>query len=113
MVLVGEVTGRPAILIDDMADTCGTLCKAAQILLEHNCSIVYALVVHGIFSGGADTLQRIEQSGIAEIVVTNTVPQGEHRQIVCCDVSAIFAEAIRRMHNGESLSYLFQHLPND
>lgn len=73
MVLVGDVTNRIAILVDDMADTCGTICHAAQKLTEAGASKVYAILTHGIFSGPA--CQRISQATLEALVVTNTIPQ--------------------------------------
>lgn len=115
MVLVGEVNDRPAIIIDDMADTCGTLVLAAQTLKKHNAKAIYAMVVHPIFS--SDAIDKIERSVIHRLVVANTVPLCERarecKKIVVLDVSTIFAEAIRRIHNGESISYLFSHCPGE
>ena len=73
MVLVGDVRNRIAILVDDMADTCGTICHAAQKLTEAGASKVYAILSHGIFSGPA--CQRISQATLEALVVTNTIPQ--------------------------------------
>jgi ribose-phosphate pyrophosphokinase len=75
MVLVGDVTNRIAILVDDMADTCGTFCLAAQKLQEAGAKKVYAICTHGIFSGNATT--RINNSNFEAVVVTNTIPQDE------------------------------------
>lgn len=111
MVLVGHVQGRTCLLVDDMADTCGTLCKAADTLHAHGAREVYALVVHPILSGPA--LQRISESRIKALVVCNTVPMGEATQacgkIHVIGVGGIFAEAIRRSHLGQSMSFLFKH----
>ncbi|XP_074601970.1 phosphoribosyl pyrophosphate synthetase isoform X2 [Brevipalpus obovatus] len=113
MVLVGDVKDRTAILVDDMADTCGTICQAAQKLTEAKASKVYAILTHGVFSGPA--LPRINGASFQSLVVTNTIPQAENMKrcakIQCIDVSMILAEAIRRTHNGESVSYLFSHVP--
>ncbi|VDO76294.1 unnamed protein product [Heligmosomoides polygyrus] len=113
MTLVGNVQGKVAILVDDMADTCGTICMAADKLVEAGADKVYAFCVHGIFSGPA--LQRLNSSKFEAIVVTNTIPQDENMKqcpkIQCIDISMILAEAIRRTHNGESVSYLFSHVP--
>lgn len=113
MTLVGNVEGKVAILVDDMADTCGTICMAADKLVEAGAEKVYAICVHGIFSGPA--LQRLNNSKFEAVVVTNTIPQDENMKqcpkIQCIDISMILAEAIRRTHNGESVSYLFSHVP--
>ena len=113
MVLVGDVTARTAILVDDMADTCGTIVHAAQKLTEAGASKVYAILTHGIFSGPA--IPRINAATFESLVVTNTIPQDSNMRecdkIQCIDVSMILAEAIRRTHNGESVSYLFSNVP--
>jgi len=113
MVLVGDVKERVAILVDDMADTCGTICHAAEKLLDAGAAKVYAICTHGILSGPA--LQRLNRSLFEAMVVTNTVPQENNMRTVnklqCIDVSMMLAEAIRRTHNGESVSYLFSNVP--
>ncbi|TKR92231.1 hypothetical protein L596_006924 [Steinernema carpocapsae] len=113
MTLVGDVKDKVAILIDDMADTCGTICMAADKLVEAGAKSVYAFCVHGVLSGAA--LQRLNKSAFEAVVVTNTIPQEENLKmcpkIKCIDISMILAEAIRRIHNGESLSSLFSHVP--
>ena len=115
MVLVGNVTNLRAILIDDMADTCGTLVKAAETLISHGAKQVLAVVTHGILSGNA--IETLNKSQLHKIVVTNTVPLGEKEgkcaKIEVLDVSATLAEAIRRTHNGESVSFLFTRAPMD
>jgi len=113
MVLVGDVQGRVAILVDDMADTCGTICCAADKLVVAGASKVYAILTHGILSGPA--ISRINKAPFEAVVVTNTTPQDDHQsessKIKVIDVSPILAEAIRRTHNGESVSYLFSNAP--
>lgn len=113
MVLVGDVRDRVTILVDDMTDTCGTLCYASDRLLAAGSTKVYAILTHGIFSGPA--ISRINNASFEAIVVTNTIPQEEHMKqspkIKMIDISPILAEAIRRTHNGESVSYLFSNVP--
>lgn len=113
MTLVGNVEGKIAILVDDMADTCGTICLAADKLVEAGAHKVYAICVHGIFSGPA--LNRLNASKFEAVVVTNTIPQDKNMEqcskIKVIDISMILAEAIRRTHNGESVSYLFSNVP--
>jgi len=113
MVLVGNVKDKVAILVDDMADTCGTLKLAGSKLLEAGATKVHAIATHGVFSGPATT--RLMDSGFESVIVTNTIPQ-EEKMAQCpvirtIDISPIIAEAIRRTHNGESVSYLFSHVP--
>ncbi|KAL6463079.1 hypothetical protein MHYP_G00274700 [Metynnis hypsauchen] len=111
MVLVGDVKDRVAILVDDMADTCGTICHAADKLVSAGATKVYAILTHGIFSGPA--ISRINNANFEAVVVTNTIPQEDKikhcNKIQVIDISMILAEAIRRTHNGESVSYLFSH----
>ncbi|KAI1263215.1 phosphoribosyl pyrophosphokinase [Xylariaceae sp. FL1019] len=111
MMLVGNVANRVCILVDDLADTANTITRAAALLSKEGADKVYALITHGVFSG--DAIQRINYSAIDRIVVTNSVPQDEHRRLCpklhVLDVSSIFAEAIRRIHHGESISVLFQY----
>ncbi|KAI5928143.1 ribose-phosphate pyrophosphokinase 3 [Camillea tinctor] len=113
MVLVGDVVDKVAILVDDMADTCGTLAKAAATVREHGAREVIAVVTHGILSG--DAINILNKSDLSQIVVTNTVPLGDKERLCkklrVIDVSPTIAEAIRRTHNGESVSFLFNHAP--
>jgi len=113
MVLVGDAKGKVAILVDDMADTCGTIVQASQKLVEDGAVKIYAILTHGIFSGEA--LTRINNSPFEAVVVTNTIPQDKNMiacsKIQVIDVSMMFAEAVRRTHNGESVSYLFENVP--
>lgn len=111
MMLVGDVTDRPCILVDDLADTANTITRAAKLLKKEGATTVFALLTHGILSG--DAISRINASAIDKIIVTNSVPQHNHRQacskLEVLDVSHVFAEAIRRVHHGESISTLFPH----
>ena len=113
MVLVGDVKDKVAILVDDMADTCGTICLAAEKLMYAGATKIYAILTHGIFSGQG--LSRIKMTNFEAVAVTNTLPLDEHmnecKNIKCIDVSNVFAEAVRRTHNGESVSYLFSNVP--
>ena len=81
MVLVGDVRGRIAIIVDDMADTCGTLVKAADVVMEHGAKEAIAIVTHGILSGNA--CQKLNESKLKKLVVTNTVPHEEKKKL--CD----------------------------
>ncbi|KNC81167.1 ribose-phosphate pyrophosphokinase 2 [Sphaeroforma arctica JP610] len=113
MTLVGSVEGKHCILVDDMADTCGTLCMAANRLQECGALSVSACVTHAVLSN--DAVSKINNSVLTSLVVTNTIPIAD-KQAVCdrikvMDIAPILAEAIRRTHNGESVSYLFSHVP--
>ena len=111
MLLVGEVRGRTAILVDDLADTSNTITRAAKLLKKEGAQKVYALVTHGVFSG--DAVERINASAIDKVITTNSVPQEEHLKkcpkLEVLEIGNVFAEAIRRVHHGESISVLFQY----
>ncbi|RJE25352.1 ribose-phosphate pyrophosphokinase [Aspergillus sclerotialis] len=104
MILVGNVADKVAILVDDIADTCGTLGLAATSLKKHGARHCVALVTHGFLSG--PSVKVIEESDLDRLVVSNTLPLPEHAKscskIRQMDVSPTIAEAIRRTHNGES-----------
>ncbi|GKT87296.1 ribose-phosphate pyrophosphokinase 1 [Colletotrichum tofieldiae] len=107
MILVGDVTDKIAILVDDMADTCGTLAKAAETLETGGAREVIAIVTHGVLSGNA--VETLNKSCLSRIVVTNTIERCPKLRVI--DISQVLGEAIRRTHNGESVSYLFNHVP--
>ncbi|SCV01347.1 LANO_0F11342g1_1 [Lachancea nothofagi CBS 11611] len=108
MVLVGDVKGKSCLLVDDMADTCGTLVMASDTLFENGAKEVIAVVTHGIFSGSAK--EKLGKSKLSRMVCTNTLPVDLQLDIYDeIDISPTLAEAIRRLHNGESVSYLFTH----
>ncbi|OQO06473.1 hypothetical protein B0A48_08256 [Cryoendolithus antarcticus] len=110
MLLVGAVANKTAILIDDLADTSNTITRAAKLLKKEGAHTVFALVTHGVLSG--DAIERINASALDRVVVTNSVPQEEHvklcPKLVVLEIGNVFAEAIRRVHHGESISVLFQ-----
>ncbi|GME74850.1 unnamed protein product [[Candida] boidinii] len=111
--LVGDVTDKVCILIDDLVDTGHTISRAAKLLKDQSASKVYVLITHGLFSD--DAIRRIKHSGIDKVITTNSVPQGDHVEefgndmIEVLDVSKILSESIRRINNGESVSMLFDH----
>ncbi|KAK9466953.1 phosphoribosyltransferase-like protein [Lipomyces arxii] len=112
MMLVGDVANRVALLIDDLVDTSNTITRAAKLLKDRGATKVFAIITHGIFSG--DAIARIQASALDKVITTNSAPQIEHKlalgdKLEILDVSKIFAEAIRRIHNGESVSMLFDH----
>ena len=94
MMLVGDVSGRTAILVDDLADTSNTVTRAARLLKKEGATAVIALLTHGILSG--DAIERINKSDLDKVVVTNSVPQDEHvkrcPKLQVLDVGHIFAE---------------------
>lgn len=107
MVLVGDVKDRVAILVDDMADTCGTICHAAEKLMEAGATRVYAILTHGIFSGPA--ISRINNACFEAVVVTNTIPQDGHMRdcpkIQVCN--AFYRSAFHICVSSEINFYLF------
>ncbi|KAH8693208.1 phosphoribosyl diphosphate synthase [Talaromyces proteolyticus] len=109
MILVGDVKNKIAIIVDDIADTCGTLASASKILKEHGAQKSIAIVTHGFLSG--PSVGVIESSDLERLVVANTLPlpalAKSCAKIQQVDISPIIAEAIRRTHNGESISMLF------
>nr|XP_045746128.1 phosphoribosyl pyrophosphate synthase-associated protein 1 [Mirounga angustirostris] len=113
--VVGDVGGRIAIIVDDIIDDVESFVAAAEILKERGAYKIYVMATHGILSAEAPRL--IEESSIDEVVVTNTVPH-EVQKLQCpkiktVDISLILSEAIRRIHNGESMAYLFRNITVD
>ncbi|CAH0473776.1 unnamed protein product [Peronospora belbahrii] len=109
MDLVGQVKGSDCIIVDDMIDTAGTLCKAAQHLADHGARNVYAFASHGLFNGAAS--ERIKQSALKEVVVVNTTPLPKscegNEKIVQLDIAPLLAQAIQNIHGKKSVSQLF------
>ena len=109
MNLIGDVKGKTCVMLDDMVDTAGTLTQGARALIEHGAKRVVAYSVHPILSGPA--IQRLNESVIEELIVTNTVPlqtnARECKKITQLSVGRIFGEAVRRIHDSDSLSSLF------
>lgn len=109
MHVIGNVKNKTAILLDDMIDTGGTIVQAAQALMDEGAKDVYACCTHPVLSGTA--VQKIKDSPIKEMVVTNTIPLSEEarkaEKIKVLDVSPILGEAIKRIHGDESVSSLF------
>lgn len=109
MRLIGEVEGKDVILVDDLVDTAGTICKAASLLKEKGAKSVRAVCTHPVLSGKA--YENINNSELEEIVVTDTIPlKGESPKIKVLSVSDLFAKAIRKIHDHESISSLFIRL---
>jgi len=109
MNVIGEVDGRTCVIMDDMVDTAGTLCKAAQVLKQEGATKVVAYCTHAVLSGGA--VGRIASSDIDELVVTDTIPLSEESQacpkIRQLSVATLLAETILRIFTEESVSSLF------
>ena len=109
MHLIGDVRDKTAVILDDMIDTAGTLTQAAKALKENGARAIYACATHGVLSGPA--IDRINASDIQEVVLTDTIPLGDKGQatskITMLSVADLLAEAIRRIHEDESVSSLF------
>jgi ribose-phosphate pyrophosphokinase len=110
MHIIGEVKGRDCVIVDDMVDTAGTLCKAAAALKEHGARRVMAYCTHAVLSGPA--IKNISASQLDELVITDTIPlteealaSGRIRQV---SLSALLAETVRRINNEESISAMFE-----
>lgn len=109
MRLIGEVEGKDVVLVDDLVDTGGTLCKAAALLKDRGANTVRAVSTHPVLSGNA--YDNIQNSELEELVVTDTIPLKHHvSKIKVISVADLFAKAIRKIHDHESISSLFIQL---
>ena len=110
MNIIGEVSGRTCLLVDDMVDTAGTLCNAASALKEHGATKVIAYCTHPVLSGKA--IDNLNNSVLDELVVTDSIPLGDKMEkapkIRQLTLSAMLAESVRRISNEESLSAMFR-----
>jgi ribose-phosphate pyrophosphokinase len=115
MHVIGEIEGRNCVIMDDMIDTAGTLVKAAEVLKERGAKSVYAYCTHAVFSGPA--IERIAKSALDEVVITNTIPLNDaakaNKKIRQLSVAFLFAETIRRITDGESVTSLFAEQNNN
>jgi ribose-phosphate pyrophosphokinase len=106
MTVIGDVTNKNVVMVDDLIDTGGTLAKAAKMLTEHGAKSVRAFCTHPVLSGNA--YKNIEESVLEELVVCDTIPLKEHiSKIKVLSVGKLFARAIRNVHEHESISSLF------
>jgi ribose-phosphate pyrophosphokinase len=107
--VVGDVKGKTAVLVDDMIDTAGTLCAAAQTVRDEGAARVIAVATHGVFSGPAYERLAYEKSGIERIVVTDTIPlrPGAPDNITVLTTASTFADSIRRIFTDDSVSEIF------
>jgi ribose-phosphate pyrophosphokinase len=109
MHIIGEVQHRNCLIIDDIIDTAGTLVKGAEALLDHGASSVSACATHAVLSGPA--VERIEQSGLREVVFSNSIPLRDEakacRKIRTLSVASLLARAIESIHEETSVSTLF------
>jgi ribose-phosphate pyrophosphokinase len=109
MNIIGEVEGRTCVIMDDIVDTAGTLCKAAQALKENGAKRVMAYATHAVLSGPA--ISRINESDLDELVVTDTIPLSDEaracKRIRSVSIAELLADTILRISNEESVSSLF------
>ena len=109
MHIIGEVTGKVAVLVDDIVDTAGTICAAAEALKAAGAQEIFACCTHAVLSGPA--IERITASSLKKLIVTDTIPLHERARqapnIAVLPVAPLIGEAIRRIHNEESISSLF------
>ena len=109
MHIIGDVAAKDCIIVDDMIDTAGTLCNAARAIMDGGARSVVACATHGVLSGPA--VERIEESPLEEVVVTNSVLASEEarasKKIKFLSIGRLLGEAIRRIHNSDSVSSLF------
>jgi ribose-phosphate pyrophosphokinase len=109
MNIIGDVSGRNCVIMDDMVDTAGTLCKAAQVLKERGALRVFAYATHPVLSGGAGA--RIAASELDELVITDTIPLSEEAagcaKIRTLSCAGLLAETFSRIRRGDSVSSLF------
>lgn len=109
MDIVGNIQGRTAILVDDIIDTAGTICHAADGLMERGCERVFACATHAVLSGNA--MENIGKSAIEKLIVSDTIPLTEEKRtekILQLSIAPAFAEAIRRVHEELPLSQMFE-----
>lgn len=109
MTVIGDVTNKNVILIDDIVDTAGTITKAADLLLANGAKSVRALASHPVMSDPAT--ERVKESGLEEIIFTDSIPYGkDNPKATILPVAKLFADTIRRIHNNQSISsqYLFK-----
>jgi ribose-phosphate pyrophosphokinase len=109
MHIIGKVKGKVAVILDDMVDTAGTLTQAAKALMEQGATAIFACCTHAVLSGNA--IQKINDSPLEELIVTDTIPITQEgnscKKIKVLSVAELFGEAIKRIHNNESVSSLF------
>ena len=106
MDIIGDVKGKNVVIVDDMVDTCGTLAKSSQIMMDKGAKTVRAFATHAVLSGNA--YETIENSILEELIVTDTIPmKKESNKIKVISCASLFAEVMRKVHNNESISSKF------
>ena len=109
--IIGDVAGKSCVMVDDMIDTAGSMVSGACALMERGARRVYGCATHAVLSGPA--VERIENSPICELIVTDTIPQTASQQsaskkITVISVASLLANAILRIHTNDSVSELFE-----
>ncbi|SMX31651.1 ribose-phosphate pyrophosphokinase [Actibacterium lipolyticum] len=111
MTVIGDVTGKSCIIVDDICDTAGTLCKAAEVLIEKGAKEVHSYITHGVLSGPA--VERITNSKMKSLVITDSIqptqPVLDAKNIRIVPTAPMFAQAIMNIWHGTSVSSLFEH----
>ena len=108
MNIIGDIEGKNCVIVDDMIDTAGTICNAGKALIEMGAKSVAACCTHAVLSGPA--IERLAESPFNEVVFLNTIPMPEEKMIdkfKVLSVAPLFAEAMTRIHNNDSVSKLF------
>ena len=106
--IIGDVSGKVCIMVDDMVDTAGTLCAGAQAIVDNGATDVYAMCVHGILSGPA--MERIEESVLTKLIITDSIQQNEEllsSKIDVVSIDDLLAMAIENVYNGRSITHIF------
>ena len=110
MNIIGDVEGRHCVLVDDIVDSAGTLCNAAEALLKEKAASVTAYVAHGVLSNGA--MDRVQKSKLTELVITDSIDPNTRKssasKVRAISVANLMGEATRRIANEESISVLFE-----
>jgi len=111
MTVIGDVKDKVCVIVDDIVDTAGTLCKAAEVLMENGAAEVHAYITHGVLSGPA--IDRVSKSVMKSLVITDTIQPTEAvktcPQIRVVSTAPMFAQGILNTWNGTSVSSLFNH----
>ena len=105
MQVIGDVAGRDVVLVDDMTETAGTLCAAADILKAQGANRIFAAVTHAVI--GELGHQRIEESAIEEVITTDSTPVTKQGKVTPVSIAELFGDAIQRIHDGKSVTSLF------
>lgn len=108
MTIIGDVKDKNVVLVDDIIDTGGTLCKAAELMLQEGAASVRAICTHAVLSGEA--VQNIENSKLKSLIVTDTLPRKESKKIHILSVADLIADVIKRIHQHESISTHYEFI---